>query len=63
MYEMHPALSLKSGCDRGTSVDQKVYWSMIGSLLYLCASQPNIMLFICMCARFQVNPKEVYLRP
>jgi hypothetical protein len=28
----------------GKSVDQKVYQSMIGSLLYLCASQPNIML-------------------
>ena len=28
----------------GTSVDQKVYRSMIGSLHYLCASRPNIML-------------------
>jgi hypothetical protein len=46
----------------GKSVDQKVYRSMIGSLLYLCASQPDIMLSICMCAMFQVNPKEVHLR-
>jgi hypothetical protein len=37
----------------GKSVDQKVYQSMIGSLLYLCASRPDIMLFVCMCARFQ----------
>jgi hypothetical protein len=29
----------------GKSVDQKVYWSMIGSLLYLCALLPDIMLF------------------
>jgi hypothetical protein len=36
----------------GKSVDQKVYRSMIGSLLYLCASRPDIMLSICMCARF-----------
>jgi hypothetical protein len=36
----------------GTSVDQKVYHSMIGSLLYLCASSPDIMLSVCMCARF-----------
>jgi hypothetical protein len=36
----------------GTSVDQKVYRSMIGSLLYLCASMPDIMLSVCMCARF-----------
>jgi hypothetical protein len=47
---------------RGKSVDQKVYRSMIGSLLYLCASRPDIMLSICMCARFQPNPKEVHLR-
>jgi hypothetical protein len=46
----------------GKSIDQKVYRSMIGSLLYLCASQPDIMLFVCMCARFQANPKEVHLR-
>jgi hypothetical protein len=46
----------------GKSVDQKVYGSMIGSLLYLCASQPDIMLSVCMCARFQADPKEVHLR-
>jgi hypothetical protein len=47
---------------RGNSVDQKVYRSMIGSLLYLCASRPDIMLSVCMCARFQADPKEVHLR-
>jgi hypothetical protein len=46
----------------GKSVDQKVYRSMIGSLLYFCASQSDITLSICMCARFQANPKEVHLR-
>jgi hypothetical protein len=46
----------------GKSMDQKVYRSMIGSLLYLCASRPDIMLSVCMCARFQANPKEVHLR-
>jgi hypothetical protein len=46
----------------GKSVDQKVYWSMIGSLLYLCASRPDIMLFVCMCARLQADPKKVHLR-
>jgi hypothetical protein len=34
----------------GKSVDQKVYRSMIGSLLYSCASRPDIMLSVCMCA-------------
>jgi hypothetical protein len=46
----------------GTSVDQKVYHSMIGSLLYLCASRPDIILSVCMCARFQATPKECHLR-
>jgi hypothetical protein len=45
----------------GKSIDQKVYRLMIGSLLYLCASRPDIMLFVCMCARFQADPKEVHL--
>jgi hypothetical protein len=31
-------------------VDQKLYRSMIGSLLYLCSSRPNIMLSLGMCA-------------
>jgi hypothetical protein len=44
----------------GKSVDQKVYRSMIEPLLYLCASRPDIMLFVCMW--FQANPKEVHLR-
>jgi hypothetical protein len=34
---------------------------MIDSLLYLCASRPDIMLSVCMCARFQANPKECHL--
>jgi hypothetical protein len=52
-------LDLNTG---GKYIDQKVYRSMIGSLLYLCASRPDIMLSVCMCARFHANPKEVHLR-
>jgi hypothetical protein len=44
------------------SVDQKVYRSIIGLLLYLCASGPYIMLSVCMCARFQAAPKEFHMR-
>jgi hypothetical protein len=47
---------------RGKSVDWKLYRLMIGSLLYLCASRLDIMLSVCMCARFHANPKEVHLR-
>jgi hypothetical protein len=46
----------------GKSVDQKVYRSIIGSLIYLCASMPDIILSVCMCARFQAAPKECHLR-
>jgi hypothetical protein len=42
----------------GKSVDQKVYLSIIGSLLYLYASRPDIILSVCICARFQADPKE-----
>ena len=45
----------------GKEVDQKVYCSMIGSLLYLCASRPDIMFSVGMCARFQAAPKESHL--
>jgi hypothetical protein len=45
----------------GKSIDQKVYRSMIGSFLYLCASRPDIMLSVCMCERFQANPKQCHL--
>jgi hypothetical protein len=46
---------------RGKSVDQKLYQSTIGSLLYICASRPDIMLSICICARFQSDHKECHL--
>jgi hypothetical protein len=46
----------------GTLVDQEVYHSIIGSLLYLCASMSDIMLSVCMCARFQTAPKDCHLR-
>jgi hypothetical protein len=46
----------------GISVDQKIYHFMIGSLLYLCATRPDIILSVCMCARFQVALKDCHLR-
>ena len=46
------------GDEKGKSIDTKHYRSMIGSLLYLTASRPDIMFSVCLCARFQSNPKE-----
>ena len=34
---------------------------MIGYLLYLTTSHPDIMFSVCLCARFQANPKESHL--
>ena len=48
--------------EKGKSVDQKLYRGMIGSLLYLTASRPDIMFSICLCARYQSNPKESHLK-
>ena len=46
----------------GKPVDQTLYRSMIGSLLYyLTASRPDIMFSVGMCARFQANSKELHL--
>ena len=47
--------------EEGKSVDQMLYRGMIGSLLYLTASRPDIMFATCLCARFQSNPKESHL--
>ena len=48
--------------DKGDKVDPKLYRSMIGSLLYLTASRPDIMYAVCVCARFQANPNETHLK-
>jgi hypothetical protein len=45
----------------GKSVDPSFYRSMIGSLLYLIASRPDIAFSLGVCARFQANPKESHL--
>ncbi|KAJ9561269.1 LOW QUALITY PROTEIN: hypothetical protein OSB04_006429 [Centaurea solstitialis] len=45
----------------GEEVDVHYYRSMIGSLMYLTASRPDIMFAVCVCARYQVRPKESHL--
>ena len=50
--------SIKLDMDKkGKPIDQTKYRGMIGSLLYLTTSRPNIMYSICLCARFQECPK------
>ena len=45
----------------GKSVDSSLYRSMIGSLLYLTASRPDISYSVEVCARYQANPKESHM--
>ncbi|XP_068466276.1 secreted RxLR effector protein 161-like [Phaseolus vulgaris] len=45
----------------GKPVDQTRYKGLIGSLLYLRTSGPNIIFVVCMCARFESAPKESHL--
>ncbi|GJU01188.1 hypothetical protein Tco_1111526 [Tanacetum coccineum] len=46
--------------DEADSVDSSKYRGMIGSLLYLTASRPDIMFSVCLCARFQENPNTTH---
>ncbi|GJT56376.1 putative ribonuclease H-like domain-containing protein [Tanacetum coccineum] len=45
----------------GEKVDVHMYRSMIGSLMYLTSSRPDIMFAVCAYARYQVNPKISHL--
>ena len=45
----------------GKSVDSSLYKSMIGSLIYLTASRPDISYSMRVCARNQANPKESHM--
>nr|GEV01301.1 hypothetical protein [Tanacetum cinerariifolium] len=77
MYGLHQALrawydirETKTPMDRenpwgkdgtGKHVELYLYRSMIGSLMYLNASRPDIMFVVCACARYQMTPKECHL--
>ena len=47
--------------DESKEVDQKVYRSMIGILLYMTASRLDVMQAVGLVARFQANPKEAHV--
>ncbi|GKC19569.1 putative ribonuclease H-like domain-containing protein [Tanacetum coccineum] len=47
--------------EEATNVDVHLYRSMIGSLMYLTASRPDIMFAVYNCSRFQVTPKTSHL--
>nr|GFB20504.1 hypothetical protein [Tanacetum cinerariifolium] len=45
----------------GTPIDQTKYRSMVGALMYLIASRPDVMHATCYCARYQAKPTEKHL--
>ncbi|KAJ9547080.1 hypothetical protein OSB04_019623 [Centaurea solstitialis] len=57
---MAPPLSLDKDSN-GKPIDVTLYRGMIGSLLYLTVSHPNIIYSTCLCARYQAEPKESHL--
>jgi hypothetical protein len=55
--------SPKIGADLfGKPIDPKKYKSMIGSLMYLTASRPDIQFDVCLLARFQAKPTDLHLK-
>nr|GEU54503.1 hypothetical protein [Tanacetum cinerariifolium] len=46
----------------GTLVDATKYHSMIGALMYLTSSRPDIVHATCLCAQYQAKPTEKYLK-
>ncbi|GJV03396.1 retrovirus-related pol polyprotein from transposon TNT 1-94 [Tanacetum coccineum] len=46
----------------GTPVDQTKYRSMVGALMYLTTSRPDIVHATCYCARYQARPTEKHLK-
>nr|GEU77899.1 hypothetical protein [Tanacetum cinerariifolium] len=45
----------------GISVDHTCFRSMVGSLMYLTASRPDLVFVVCMCARYQASPTKKHL--
>ncbi|GJX20803.1 retrovirus-related pol polyprotein from transposon TNT 1-94 [Tanacetum coccineum] len=46
---------------QGTLVDATHYHSMIGSLMYLTSSRPDLIYAVCLCARYQAKPTKKHL--
>ncbi|GJW26823.1 hypothetical protein Tco_0040634 [Tanacetum coccineum] len=45
----------------GIPFDQTRFYSMVGSLMYLTASRPDLVFVVCMCARYQASPTKKHL--
>lgn len=48
--------------EKGVDFDITRFRGIIGSLLYLMGSRPDIMFILCMCAKYQASPKESHFK-
>ena len=65
MEDCKPILTPITGCkidDSSKDVDQRLYRSMISSLLYVTTSRPDVMQAVGQVSRFQVAPKESHIK-
>ncbi|GJV04861.1 retrotransposon protein, putative, ty1-copia subclass [Tanacetum coccineum] len=65
LYGLKTPMEIKEkfGLDKnGTLVDATKYRSMIGTIMYLTSSRPEIIHATCLCARYQANPIENHLK-
>ncbi|GJR15865.1 hypothetical protein Tco_0798517 [Tanacetum coccineum] len=46
---------------QGKVIDPTCYHEMVGFLMYLTSSRPNLQFVVCMCARYQAKPTEKHL--
>jgi hypothetical protein len=64
MIELKPVSTLMSTAttldldENGETINQREYKSMIGSLMYLMATQLDIQFIVCLCACFQASPRS-----
>ncbi|GJS25148.1 retrotransposon protein, putative, ty1-copia subclass [Tanacetum coccineum] len=64
VYKLKKALPDQTKLDedlQGTPIDATSYRGMIGSLMYLTSSRPDLVFAVCMCARYQAKPTEKHL--
>ncbi|GKA11221.1 uncharacterized mitochondrial protein-like protein, partial [Tanacetum coccineum] len=64
-YPISTPIEIKDKLDldkNGTLVDATKYHSMIGALMYLTSSRPEIVYATCLCARYQAQPTEKHLK-
>ncbi|GKB09829.1 retrovirus-related pol polyprotein from transposon TNT 1-94 [Tanacetum coccineum] len=47
---------------QGKPVDATLYRGMIGSLMYLTSSRPDLNYVVCLCARYQAKPTKKHLQ-